>query len=109
MPNDEIFICLTVIDNIGDMGVKIGIADWSGVAYLDTLMEMFGDDPLLAIAAYNAGEGAVQRAGGVPDYEETRAYVPKVLAAWSVARALCRTPPELATDGCVFSVLAVRS
>lgn len=73
-----------------------------GVAYLDFLMEMFDRDPVLVLAAYNAGEGAVQRSGGVPRYAETRDYVPKVLAAWDVARGLCLTRPELATDGCVF-------
>lgn len=73
-----------------------------GVAYLDFLLEEFGYDPVLAIAAYNSGEGAVRDNGGVPPYAETRAYVPKVLAAWSVARGLCMTPPELVTDGCVF-------
>jgi hypothetical protein len=73
-----------------------------GVAYLDFLLKEFGYDPILAIAAYNAGEGAVARNGGVPPYAETRDYVPKVLAAWQIARGLCRTPPELVTDGCVF-------
>ncbi|WP_229666217.1 lytic transglycosylase domain-containing protein [Actibacterium pelagium] len=73
-----------------------------GVAYLDFLMELFDRDPILVLAAYNAGEGAVQRSGGVPRYAETRDYVPKVLAAWDVARGLCLTRPELATDGCVF-------
>ena len=73
-----------------------------GVAYLDFLLSEFGYDPILAIAAYNAGEGAVARNGGVPPFAETRDYVPKVLAAFQVARGLCQTPPELVTDGCVF-------
>ncbi len=75
-----------------------------GVAYLDWLMKEFGGDPLMVLAAYNAGENAVKGAGGVPAYAETRDYVPKVLAAWSVARGLCVTPPELVSDGCVFAV-----
>ncbi|WP_051521354.1 lytic transglycosylase domain-containing protein [Rubellimicrobium mesophilum] len=78
-----------------------------GVAYLDWLLNHFGGDPILALAAYNAGEGAVEDNGGVPPYAETRAYVPKVLAAWNVARGLCQTPPELASDGCVFMVSAL--
>jgi hypothetical protein len=75
-----------------------------GVAYLDWLMGEFGGDPMLVLAGYNAGEGAVLEHGGVPPYRETRDYVPKVLAAWTVARGLCVTPPELLTDGCVFRV-----
>ena len=73
-----------------------------GIAYLDWLMKEFDGDPILALAGYNAGENAVKKHGGVPPYAETRAYVPKVLAAWKVARGLCLTPPELASDGCVF-------
>ena len=73
-----------------------------GVAYLDFLLRQFDFDPVLAIAAYNAGEGAVARNQGVPPYAETRDYVPKVLAAWQIARGLCQTPPQLVTDGCVF-------
>lgn len=73
-----------------------------GVKYLDFLMKEFDRDPILVMAAYNAGEGAVRKNSGVPDYAETRAYVPKVLAAWKVARGLCITPPELISDGCVF-------
>ena len=75
-----------------------------GVAYLDWLMKEFDRDPLMVIAAYNAGENAVKSNGGVPPYAETRGYVPKVLAAWNVARGLCLTRPELVTDGCVFAV-----
>ncbi len=73
-----------------------------GVAYLDWLMRRFGEDPVLALAGYNAGEGAVDSHGGVPPFAETRGYVPKVLAAYRIARGLCATPPLLASDGCVF-------
>lgn len=73
-----------------------------GVAYLDFLMKIFNNDPVLVLAAYNAGEGAVQRSGGVPRYAETRDYVPKVMAAWDVASGLCLTRPQLVSDGCVF-------
>lgn len=75
-----------------------------GVAYLDWLMGEFDGDPLLVLAGYNAGEGAVRKHGGVPPYDETRAYVPKVLAAWTVARGLCKTPPQFLSDGCAFAV-----
>ncbi|MCB2111424.1 MAG: lytic transglycosylase domain-containing protein [Defluviimonas sp.] len=75
-----------------------------GVAYLDWLMKEFNGDPLMVIAACNAGENSVKGNAGVPPFAETRAYVPKVLAAWSVARGLCVTPPDLVTDGCVFAV-----
>jgi hypothetical protein len=73
-----------------------------GVAYLDWLLQEFDNDPVLALAAYNAGEGAVRENGGVPPYAETRDYVPKVLAAWQVAQGLCVSPPLLVTDPCVF-------
>lgn len=76
-----------------------------GVAYLDWLMKEFDRDPLMVLAAYNAGEGAVRANAGVPPYAETRDYVPKVLAAWQVAQGLCQSPPELVTDPCVFKVL----
>ena len=73
-----------------------------GVAYLDWLLDRFGNDPLLALAGYNAGEGAVDDHGGVPPFAETRDYVPKVMAAWRVATGMCLTPPQLISDGCVF-------
>ncbi len=79
-----------------------------GVAYLDWLMGTFQRDPVIVLAAYNAGEGAVRSHSGVPPYTETRGYVPKVLAAWQVARGLCLTPPQLISDGCVFVTMAER-
>ncbi len=80
-----------------------------GVAYLDWLLKNFNRDPVIALAGYNAGEGAVTEHEGVPPYAETRAYVPKVLAAWNLARGMCLTPPVLVSDGCVFAGKAVTS
>ena len=75
-----------------------------GIQYLDWLLRHFDNDVVLALAGYNAGEGAVRRNNGVPPFAETRDYVPKVLAAWMVARGLCATVPELPSDGCVFKI-----
>ncbi len=53
-----------------------------GVRYLRRLMDLFGADLRLALAAYNAGEQAVWRYNGIPPYRETRQYVRKVLALY---------------------------
>ncbi len=50
-----------------------------GVAYLSQMLQRFEGDVPRALAAYNAGPGAVQRYGGVPPYAETRAYVRAIL------------------------------
>ncbi|HET8900833.1 MAG TPA: lytic transglycosylase domain-containing protein [Holophagaceae bacterium] len=50
-----------------------------GCKYLRWLTDYFKGDLSKVVAAYNAGEGAVQRYNGVPPFKETRAYVPKVL------------------------------
>ena len=76
-----------------------------GIKYLDWLMGEFANDPILVLAGYNAGEGSVRKHAGVPPFAETRDYVPKVLAAFQVAKGLCKTPPELISDGCVFNLM----
>ncbi len=55
----------------------------AGAAYLKYLIDRFGHDLPLALAAYNAGEDAVQRNGGqIPPFSETQAYVPRVMSIY---------------------------
>ncbi len=60
---------------------------FGGVRYLRILANLFNGDLALTVAAYNAGEGAVMRYGGIPPYEETQSYVAKVLAYYRHYRA----------------------
>ena len=53
---------------------------YGGTKYLKGLMDRFGNNKELALAAYNAGPNAVKKYGGVPPYSETQNYVKKVLS-----------------------------
>ncbi len=67
-----------------------------GVRHLKYLLDLYGGQPSpeqLAVAAYNAGEGAVQKYGGVPPYRETTQYVKKVVNGWQAKRAAAPQPP----------------
>ncbi len=59
----------------------------AGARYLKFLIDRFGQNLRLALAAYNAGESAVDRNGGqVPPFTETMAYVPRVLRIYQMLK-----------------------
>lgn len=59
-----------------------------GAAYLAQQLRRYGGDLRLALAAYNAGPGAVDRYGGVPPYAETQTYVRAILARLAAASSM---------------------
>lgn len=64
----------------------------AGARYLKFLIDRFGQDVSLALAAYNAGEDAVDRNGGkIPPFTETMAYVPRVLKIYRMLTEPPRT------------------
>jgi soluble lytic murein transglycosylase-like protein len=63
-----------------------------GTRYIKGLLERFHGDVRLAVAAYNAGAGAVEKYGGVPPYAETQTYVQNVLASYARYRAVRADP-----------------
>ncbi len=62
-----------------------------GIAYLRDLYRRFNGDLALTLAAYNAGEGAVNKYGGVPPYAETQGYVSSVIHRYNRYTTLADT------------------
>ncbi len=54
-----------------------------GIKYFSQMLTRFNDNTELALAAYNAGPGAVEKYGGIPPYTETKGYVKKVLKRYA--------------------------
>lgn len=68
-----------------------------GVRYLKELLDRFDHRPDLILAAYNAGENAVETFGGVPPYRETVGYVKRILSWWTPAVAATVAPVSVKT------------
>ena len=76
-----------------EMGVRADdLADniRGGALYLRRQLDRFGGSVPLALAAYNAGPGAVLRHGGIPPYRETRDYVARIMNRWRPAVAVAK-------------------
>jgi soluble lytic murein transglycosylase-like protein len=71
-----------------------------GVRHIKSLLENYNGDVALSLAAYNAGQGAVERHGGVPNYKETKAYVQRItnLYGSSTAGSNGRTQIKVSVD-----------
>jgi soluble lytic murein transglycosylase-like protein len=76
--------------------------------YLRWLVDRFGDDPVRVLAAYNAGEGAVDRFGGVPPFSETRDYVQRIfgLLGFSVLLDAPAAAPAVASAAAALAGVA---
>ncbi|WP_170211690.1 lytic transglycosylase domain-containing protein [Rhodoferax bucti] len=85
---------LSVEAKLADPKINVGI----GARYLRLLLDLFPGRTDLALAAYNAGEGAVQKAGNkVPNFKETQNYVATVTELYAALKPPVAAPPAVAT------------
>ena len=59
----------------------------AGTTYLSQLLDLYHDDPVLALAAYNAGPQRVEQYHGVPPYRETHAYIARIVRDFNAKKS----------------------
>jgi soluble lytic murein transglycosylase-like protein len=62
-----------------------------GIKYLVDLIKLYNGDTEHVLAAYNAGQEAIKRYGGIPPYKETKNYIKTVMASYSKSKITTRT------------------
>jgi soluble lytic murein transglycosylase-like protein len=84
-----------------ELGVKDSFQPEQNIAggsqYLDQLLTRYHDNVALALAAYNAGPGAVDKYHGVPPYRETQAYVARVIREFNRRKLAARSQVQVAS------------
>lgn len=85
---------------------KLGVTDpfdpranvEAGTAYLSDLLDLYHNDPIKALAAYNAGTYRVQQYHGVPPFRETRAYVARIVRDFNAKKKAQMAQTQTATN-----------
>jgi soluble lytic murein transglycosylase-like protein len=70
----------------------------AGTAYLSDLLDLYHDDPIKALAAYNAGPQRVEQYHGVPPYRETRAYIARIVRDFNAKKKAQRMASQNASS-----------
>jgi soluble lytic murein transglycosylase-like protein len=86
---------------------KLGVSDpfdpkanvEAGTAYLNQLLNLYDNDPIKALAAYNAGPQRVQQYHGVPPYRETKLYINRIVRDFNAKKAKQRAASKTAQAG----------
>lgn len=81
----------------------------AGARYFSQLLNQFGGNTSLALAAYNAGPGAVTKYGGIPPYTQTQDYVTSVLAAAGLPADSTTAPADTGAIGAADSTAGMLS
>ena len=95
-----------VMQLMPEVAAELGVTDpfapaqsiEAGARHFRALLKRYRNDPALALAAYNAGPGAVARYHGVPPYAETQDYLDKVQALYQAYHAALSPPPLRPAD-----------
>lgn len=81
----------------------------AGTTYLSQLLDLYHDDPIMALAAYNAGPQRVQQYHGVPPYRETHAYIARIVRDFNAKKTAKKAGQAQASAKKTSSIQANRN